>query len=161
MWDFQEEIPDICFNLVEFHDLDLKVNPIGRDSSLTFTFVNLFKTWRPYGLLHFIPSLGVKLLQLKNIGPNTCWFLFRVTQRGQLIFWFLLVWISNVSFSFHSDVSLGEKRTLVKSVSDPDARLLVVLPKGVSPTLPHPNVLLDDHCQRFFDMFLLHFQFQS
>lgn len=35
------------------------------------------------------------------------------------------------SFSFQSDFSLGDKTALVKSVSDSDAKLLAVLPKGV------------------------------
>lgn len=43
----------------------------------------------------------------------------------------LHVWNSILSFSFQSDISLHEKTTLVKSVSDTDAKLLVVLPKGV------------------------------
>lgn len=33
-------------------------------------------------------------------------------------------------FSFQSDFSLNDKTALVKSVSDTDAKLLVVLPKG-------------------------------
>lgn len=37
-----------------------------------------------------------------------------------------------LSFSFQSDISLGETTTLVKSVSDTDAKHLVVLPKGVN-----------------------------
>lgn len=36
------------------------------------------------------------------------------------------------SFSFQSDFSLGDKTTLVKSVSATDARLLAALPKGVN-----------------------------
>uniref|UniRef100_A0AAQ5WZF0 HP domain-containing protein n=1 Tax=Amphiprion ocellaris TaxID=80972 RepID=A0AAQ5WZF0_AMPOC len=35
------------------------------------------------------------------------------------------------SFSFQSDFSLNDKTSLVKSVSDTDAKLLVVLPKGI------------------------------
>ena len=44
---------------------------------------------------------------------------------------FVLILFSHLSFQ--SDFSLKDKTTLVKSVSDTDAKLLVVLPKGALP----------------------------
>lgn len=38
-----------------------------------------------------------------------------------------------ISFSFQSDLSLGDRTALVKSASDIDANLLAVLPKGEPP----------------------------
>lgn len=84
-FDLQEKILDVCFNLVEFHDVVLEVNPIGCDSSLSFTFCNLFKSWRPYVLLPrlpadaFLPLVGCKTATVeRNVCPNTCWFLLKV-----------------------------------------------------------------------------------
>lgn len=142
-------------NLNEFHDLTLKLDSMGCDSGLTFTYkwradvpmTGLNDEWQHAATITLLSCVWNCFVwenycsKYSVLVKNTTKRLFHYSHDSwELRFneiWsadflsLLHVWNSILSFSFQSDISLRETTTLVKSVSDTDAKLLVVLPKGV------------------------------